>query len=214
MPEKPEDKLLYVPRGSSKAEIEIKNSRFISRCFYAPAEKDAGKIISEIKSSDRGAAHVVYAFVCGADKNLSAGMSDDGEPRGTAGKPVLQVLKGSGVTDVLCTVTRYFGGTKLGTGGLVKAYTEAAKEALQKLETVKLVRECEISFTLSYEHYDSVRYYLKNLENTTIISEVFESCVSVLVKIPDAGKQEIFNRIKEITSGRIEYHKSEASPFR
>ena len=110
----------------SKAEIVIKNSRFISEVFPVETQAQAREKLHEVKQKYFDATHVVHAFSVGL-KSETFGMSDDGEPSGTAGRPVLDVLKGSGITNILLTVTRYFGGTLLGTGGLVHAYSESAK---------------------------------------------------------------------------------------
>ena len=116
---------MNVPLEEATAELNVKNSRFISEVFPVSSQADAREKLHELKKKYSDATHVVHAFVVGASGEVN-GMSDDGEPSGTAGRPVLDVLKGSGLTNILLTVTRYFGGTLLGTGGLVHAYSDSA----------------------------------------------------------------------------------------
>ncbi len=194
---------IKVPAGlPSKVEIEIKKSKFIGCCFHASNDKEARQIIASVKSEHKLARHVVYAFICGKPGSQNMGMSDDGEPKGTAGKPVLQVLKGSGTTDILCTVVRYFGGIKLGTGGLVRAYTEAAKASLEKLETKYLVSETEITVTVDFSGYDNVRHIITSTEGIAITGEEFLTAVTIKALIPDELLDSVTDAIIDSTSGR------------
>ena len=133
------------------------------------------------------------------------GMSDDGEPKGTAGKPVLQVLKGNRLTNIVCAVIRYYGGIKLGTGGLVKAYTEAAKKTLEKLETKELIDEYEITIAVSYDNFDSVRRIISSNPQTRIISEEFQKDVIIKVSIPVTKTEILTNKIKNATSNKVTF---------
>ena len=108
-------------------EEKIKNSLFLSEIFPCESQNQARQILKEQKEKYQDATHVCHAFVCGLGKEIM-GMSDDGEPSGTAGRPMLDVVKGRDVTNLILTVTRWFGGTLLGTGGLVKAYGDGAKK--------------------------------------------------------------------------------------
>ena len=116
-----------------ECECVIKGSRFISEIFPVTTQNEARELLKAQKTKYFDATHVVHAFIIGDTAGIM-GMSDDGEPSGTAGRPVLDVLKGSGITNIMLTVTRYFGGTLLGTGGLMVAYREAAKAALDKMQ--------------------------------------------------------------------------------
>ena len=196
---------ITVPANTSYSEIEIKKSKFIGCCYYAGTEKEAKEIILSLKSKYKTATHVVYAFICGKPNSQTMGMSDDGEPKGTAGKPILQVLKGSKITNILCAVIRYFGGTKLGTGGLVKAYTEAAKSALEKLETKQLIEESEITMVISYDNFDNVRKIITSEQQTKIISEDFLDNVKIKASIPNAKMELIINKIKNATSNKVTF---------
>ena len=193
---------VIVPDGSSTSEIEIKKSKFIGICCPVSDEKEARKIVSETRSTHKSARHVVYAFICGTEASSIMGMSDDGEPKGTAGKPVLQVLKGSRITNILCMVVRYFGGIKLGTGGLVRAYTESAQASIANLKTKTLVEEKTITFSISYEFHDQVLRYLTSLNRCRIISEDFLTDISISISVPESEACCIADKIKEATSGR------------
>jgi len=196
------DEEIIVPAKISNSELEIKKSKFIGYCFYAETEKEAKEIILSLKSKYKTATHVVYAFICGKPNSQTMGMSDDGEPKSTAGKPILQVLKGSRLTNIVCAVIRYFGGIKLGTGGLVKAYTEAARSALANLETKQLIDESEITITVSYDSFDSVRKIITSEQQTKILSEEFMNEVKIKVSIPDTKIEMIINKIKNATSNK------------
>ena len=197
------DEVIIVPAKTANSEIEIKKSKFIGHCSYAETEKEAKEIILSLKSKHKTATHVVYAFICGKPNSQTMGMSDAGEPKGTAGKPILQVLKGSKITNIVCAVIRYFGGTKLGTGGLVKAYTETAKKTLEALETKELIDESEITITLKYDNFDSVRRIITAEENVKIISEIFQNDVIIKVSVPAAKIEMFTNKIKNVTSDKV-----------
>ena len=140
------------PVPAASAEITIKRSVFRAEVFYTDNAQEAKETVKRQKERYRDARHVVHAFVIG-ESGAILGCSDDGEPAGTAGQPVLAVLKGSGITNILITVTRWFGGTLLGTGGLVKAYSAAVKEALAQVHTEPLVQQAAFTCECSYEDH-------------------------------------------------------------
>lgn len=130
---------IYAP---ARNEIEIKRSRFIASCARTDSEEAAREFIAQIRREFPDARHHCTAFIIHQDTGPdTARSSDDGEPAGTAGGPMLKVLTESGLTNVTCIVTRYFGGTKLGTGGLVRAYSEAVQQVLKKAQTVRLITQ-------------------------------------------------------------------------
>src|SRR5688572_19497440 len=112
-----------IPAETTRVEIRVVNSRFIATIAEARTAEDAHAFIAAIRAEFANASHNVYAFRAGYGASVIEGMSDDGEPSGTAGRPALSVLRGADLGDVVLVITRYFGGTKLGTGGLVRAYT-------------------------------------------------------------------------------------------
>lgn len=138
---------------NAAAELTVKKSVFRAEVFYTDNAQTAKETVKQQKARYRDARHVVHAFVIG-ESGAVLGCSDDGEPAGTAGQPVLAVLKGSGITNILVTVTRWFGGTLLGTGGLVKAYSAAAKEALEHVNTEPLIQTAAFICECSYEAHN------------------------------------------------------------
>ncbi|PSJ40100.1 YigZ family protein [Zobellella endophytica] len=125
-----------IPEATLSWEQEIKKSRFIAHLAHTPDPGAAKAFIASIRESDQNAAHHCWAFIAGAPGDSQAlGFSDDGEPSGTAGKPILAQLQGSGLGEITAVVSRYFGGIKLGTGGLVRAYGGTVAHALSRLDT-------------------------------------------------------------------------------
>ena len=184
---------MLVPKTETEASIEIKKSKFIAIARPIDSPEDAKVKITETRAEYPDATHVVHAFVSGPSGDIF-GMSDDREPRGTAGRPVLEVLKGSGITNIIVMVVRYFGGTKLGTGGLVKAYTEAAQKVLSVLPVSELVQKVNFRLILPYGIYDPVKKCLLE-QNAEIRSEIFETEIRIEGTIPektfDSGRDEI-----------------------
>ena len=144
-----------------QTELVIKHSRFIAEVFPVENQAAARELLKEQKQKYFDSTHVVHAFVIGKNAEV-LGMSDDGEPSGTAGRPVLDVLKGSGCTNILLTVTRYFGGTLLGTGGLVKAYSDSAKAVLDITKFEPLIEKSNFKFSLNYDMYEKVKYHFNH----------------------------------------------------
>jgi uncharacterized YigZ family protein len=147
----------FIPQGQARTELLVKNSRFIGRAAYTPTVEAAKAFIDQVKAEEPTYTHAVYAFAVGYGAAVTHGMSDAGEPSGTAGRPALAVVKGSGLGDVTVVIVRYFGGTKLGTGGLVKAYTEAAQAVLSVLPVTEKVERQTVQLTIPYNLYEIVR---------------------------------------------------------
>lgn len=148
-------------KGRAQAEIEVKKSRFIGQLAHAETEEDALGFLEEVRAANRMARHNVYAYVLregGAGDAGRVRYSDDGEPQKTAGMPVLETLQHAGLTDVVCVVTRYFGGTLLGTGGLVRAYTQATQDAIAVAHVVTISRCVDIAITMDYAHFDQMAH--------------------------------------------------------
>ncbi len=146
-----------IPHGESRVELRIKNSRFIGWAGYTPSVEEAKAFIERVKAEYPGYTHAVYAFAIGHGATVTHGLSDAGEPSGTAGRPALAVVKGSGLGDVTVVIIRYFGGTKLGTGGLVKAYTETAQLALAELPITEKVERQTVQVVMPYHLYEPLK---------------------------------------------------------
>ncbi len=172
-----------IPAGTHEIEIVIRRSRFISNVMFTPTVDDARAFIAEISRRYPDASHHVYAFAVGYGASVVHGMTDAGEPSGTAGKPTLAVVRGSGLGDVTVVTTRYFGGTKLGTGGLVKAYTEAAQLVLAEVPRAEKVERREVSVALPYHFYEPVRRLVGQYEGK-ITAEDFAAEVRLTLIFP------------------------------
>ena len=134
-----------IPAGPARTEIRASNSRFIASAAPAATVEAARAFIAGVRAEMPDASHHVYAYIVGHGATTTLSMTDDGEPPGTAGRPVMAVLKGSGLGDVALVITRYFGGTLLGTGGLVRAYGDAAKAVLAILPRMEKIERRELS---------------------------------------------------------------------
>jgi len=140
-----------IPASAVQREQEIRRSRFITTLDHAPDPAAARTFIARMKARYADASHNCWAFVAGAPGSTAqVGCSDDGEPAGTAGQPMLKVLLYSGIGEIAGVTTRYFGGVKLGRGGLVRAYTGGVQEALDQLDTVQKIDQTRVCLTLDY----------------------------------------------------------------
>lgn len=192
----------YITLGKSgEAEFEEKKSLFIGYARPVKSEEEANAFIKEIKEKHRDATHNVYGYVMKG--GILCRYSDDGEPQGTAGKPVLDVIRKSGVDDTAVVVTRYFGGTLLGTGGLVHAYSLAAKLAIENAGIVKYEDYTEMSVLCSYSDYQKINLeFEKNsvIIDSTDFAENVEVCFAVRSELADG----LAKKISEISSGKSE----------
>jgi uncharacterized YigZ family protein len=193
--------VFFGPASEARAEIEVKKSRFIGTVRLARTVEEARDLVRWEKALHPDARHVVYAFLLGGPKSETAGMSDDGEPKGTAGRPVLEVLRGAGVRNALITVTRYFGGTKLGTGGLVRAYTECARAVLRGLPVTRCAARQAFTLTLPYEYYEPVRRLL-DARMAEVGEELFGETVSLRGTVEEGSAEELGGEIRDLTRGR------------
>ena len=185
---------------SGEAEVIVKKSRFIGEAHRITSEEEAAALVAETRKKYYDARHVCYAYSFG-DTNPRLKFSDDGEPKGTAGKPILDIVNGSGVQDILIIVTRYFGGILLGTGGLVRAYSDAAKEALLAAETGELVDCVMRKYSgIAYGDYDKVRFILEKNSITDYETE-YGSEVAITAYIPVQLDEGITGEITDSTRG-------------
>lgn len=140
------------------AEIEVKRSRFLAALLPVQSEEEAKAALEAVRKMHRDARHHCFAYRIGAPKTVLERFSDDGEPQGTAGKPMLDLLRGNDLYDVIAVVTRYFGGTLLGTGGLVRAYSDALKAAIAEAKIAELKEGIRAEVKLGYERSNQLRY--------------------------------------------------------
>lgn len=180
-------------------EIIIKKSKFLAELFNVKTQEEARNLLKMQKEKYPDAAHVVHAFVIGDNAEI-LGCSDDGEPQGTAGRPAIDVLKNSGITNIMVTVARRFGGILLGTGGLVKAYSESVKAVLEKAETEELVKETGFTLKCSYQDFEKIK---RNLESFGIKQKecLFYEEIQLKGVIPKKEEKNFCLFITESTKG-------------
>lgn len=192
-----------IPAKTIRTETNIKRSRFIATIGPADTVDAARSFIQEIRNEMPDATHHVYAFRVGYGSRVIEGLSDDGEPSGTSGKPVMSVIRGADLGDIVIVVTRYFGGTKLGTGGLGRAYSGAAKEALKTLPVAEKVTAVTIETTVPYHSYEQFKRLLADYE-ANIIAETFADNVTVRAAVPEEYVAMLVKRAGEYTVGNVE----------
>ncbi len=200
------DALRYpIPAARVRAELAIERSRFICTVAHADTPQAAHAFVREIQGEFPDATHNCWAFVAGPPASSARiGMSDDGEPHGTAGRPMLTVLLHSGVGEVAAVVTRYYGGTKLGTGGLARAYAGAVQEALARLSRRERVETTDLAVVVDYAHFAAVRHALPSLE-AEVLGEDFGAEVTLSLRVPVARLGELRLAIGNAAGGRERY---------
>lgn len=184
---------------ASEEEFVINRSRFIGRCFPIQTEEDALAHLAAIRKQHYDATHNCYAYRIGT-RGETARFSDDGEPSGTAGMPMMEVLAANGVTNVLCIVTRYFGGILLGAGGLVRAYSRGAAEAVRAAGVLHYIPGTALEFTVDYARYGAVEAYVR--ANAQVDALDFAEAVRIRVLVEDAAADGFAAEIVERTDGR------------
>lgn len=186
--------------GDANAEFIEKKSQFIGFVTHCDTETKAIDFIEKIRSSHRKATHNVYAYIL-RDNNISR-YSDDGEPQGTAGVPVLEVLKKNNLTDICCVVTRYFGGIMLGGGGLVRAYSHSAKIAIDAAETVFMRESCLYNIICNYNEYGKIKHFLSSQsESYRILNESFSENIEIELITPIENN--FISKIIDITNAKV-----------
>ena len=181
----------------------IRKSRFISTLGPAASLKEAQLFIEHIKSEYPDASHNCWAFAAGPPGDTAKiGCSDDGEPHNTAGRPMLQSLLHSDVGEIAVVVTRYFGGIKLGTGGLVRAYSLMVKKGLESLPLVERVEKTRLRVTLEYSWIDPVKQALPDHE-ALIVEESFGLDAAFVLELPAEHKDDMIRALNDITRGSL-----------
>ena len=184
----------------AEAEIVEKKSRFIATVRPVKTEEEAKAFIEEMKKKYWNATHNVFAYQIG-ERNELQRFSDDGEPHGTAGRPMLQVLLHCGVGEITMVVTRWFGGVKLGTGGLVRAYQDSVRENLATLPLAEKVPTVELDVQLDYAHLDRLHRLLPTFE-ARVCAEAYDQAARVRICLPEALRGPFEEAIAGRTDGR------------
>ena len=180
-----------------EAEIVEKKSKFIANVFYVESVQEAEELIKKVKKQHNEARHNCFAFSVFTREGVVDRFSDDGEPSGTAGSPMLNIITSKRITNVLVVVTRYFGGILLGTGRLVRAYTGAFQEALEKVNIIEKELGVMAKFVVTYSDLEKLKYYLKQ-NDIDIINNDFNENVEVYVDITENKLEDLNNRLNDL----------------
>ena len=195
------DQFRTVYRGGT-GEIVEKKSRFIATVRLVESEEEALSCLEALRKKYWDARHNCFVYIIGENQE-TVRCSDDGEPSGTAGRPMLDVVQGAGLRNVLVVVTRYFGGVLLGTGGLVRAYTQGAVVALKAAQVVEMLPSCQYLCEVAYPLWDKVQYALKSLP-VQLLSSEFTTAVGFTLLIRQTDAQSVLDTLTRVTDGRIE----------
>jgi uncharacterized YigZ family protein len=199
-----------IPAGQNRVTDMIKGSRFIATVACAPDVDAAKSFVAQIKNEFSDATHNCWAYVVGPPgSTLQTGSSDDGEPGGTAGSPMLHVLLNSGVGDVVVVVTRYFGGTKLGRGGLVRSYSGGAHRALKAVRRAERVALASIEVTVDYSAVKVLRRLIGTYHGN-VVSDTFGETAVFEVEIPLERLEKFEKDLRETTSGKAKLRRRTA----
>jgi uncharacterized YigZ family protein len=191
-----------VPSATVRVETVVVNSRFITLAGRVETVEAAKAFVAAVRMEFPDANHHVYAFRVGHGASVIDGVSDDGEPSGTSGPPVLAVLRGSDIGDIAIVVTRYFGGTKLGTGGLTRAYSEAARTVLAELPLERKIVWSKVAADMPYSLYELVNRLLPTYE-AVVEDQEFGALVTLYFRVPTARAYALSAAIVELSSGTV-----------
>lgn len=201
----------YTVEDYSTGEIVEKKSRFIASVYHVESEKEATDQIERLKKQYWDARHNCYAYILGKNSELMR-FSDDGEPSGTAGKPILEVLKGRGLTDTLVVITRYFGGVLLGTGGLVRAYTDSTVAGIEAGNVLHMCLMRKLEIGVDYNTIGKLKYMLAN-DGIGIVDEQYTDSVIITAVIPIDDADRVVNRITDVTNGKASIEQGDVGYF-
>ncbi len=192
-----------IPAQQHRAEIVVVNSRFVTTIGYTPTVEDAKALLRAVRIEFADMHNHVYAYRVGYANSIIESMSDDGEPSGTAGPPVLAVLRGVDIGDTTVVVSRFFGGTKLGTGGLVRSYTKAAQEGFKTLPLERKIMRRTVGLDAPYRFYEQIRLLIDHYEGISV-EETFVDCVTLTAKFPVSQIEPFTAAVIELTAGSVE----------
>lgn len=192
-----------IPAQETQIELVVVNSRFIATAVFVESVAEAKAALSRLRAAVPEANHHVYAYRIGYGNSVIESMSDDGEPTGTAGPPALAVLRGADIGDTLVVVTRIFGGTLLGTGGLVRAYSDATRMVLEAVPRRLKIPLVQIGLEFAYTYYERIKTMVSELEGS-IDDEMFGQTVSLIVTMPESARETFRARVTDLTAGTVE----------
>ena len=190
-------------KDNGNHELTIKKSRFITTLIRTPTIEEAEKAIAAVSNKYRDATHNTFAYTIGLnDEHVKA--SDNGEPSGTAGVPELKALQLMKLKNVTAVVTRYFGGIKLGAGGLIRAYSNSVTKAVEAIGVVKRVQQQGVKFQVDYKKFDEIQHYL-NQQKIFIDNIDYGVSVTISIYIDEGKLEELENDLTNILSGKIQF---------
>lgn len=201
----------FTVKREASAEFEEKKSVFIGHVKRVHNEDEAKEFISKVKGLHKEARHNVYAYIIGVNKGVQR-YSDDGEPQGTGGIPVLEVLKKSDLTDIVVVVTRYFGGILLGTGGLARAYSKGASLAIGESGVVEKVLGVPFKITIDYDLLGKIQYVCST-NQWHIEDTLYTDKVEILMHCETTRIKEISNILTESTNGKLAINEGDEAYF-
>ena len=191
-----------IPAIEHRVETRVSNSTFIATIAPAFSIDQARNFIAQISDEFRDATHNVPVYIIGHGTSKTTHSNDDGEPSGTAGRPALAVLEGSGLGDTALVITRYFGGTKLGTGGLVKAYSDAARQVIDSVPKAEKVQVHKLRLQIPYSFFEIISRIIKS-SGGTILTQDFKAQVTLIATVPVNAYPAFEKRVTEATSGNF-----------
>ena len=191
-----------IPLTEIRREHVVVNSRFIATLTPVFSIEEARTFIARVRKEFADASHNVPAYIVGGGNTVTEYFSDDGEPSGTAGKPALAVLRGSGLGDVAVVVTRYFGGTLLGTGGLVKAYTESTQMVVHAVERGQRIPVHVAMVAIPYNFLERVRLVVGR-QHGTILDEEFAGDITMTLQFPADSFEGFQHELREMSAGKL-----------
>jgi uncharacterized YigZ family protein len=200
-----------IPARETRTEFKVANSHFIATIAPVFTVDEAKDFVARVKQEFADASHNVPAFLVGHGNTVTAHCSDDGEPSGTAGRPMLAVLQGSGLGDVAVVVTRYFGGTKLGTGGLVRAYSDGVRAALEVVPLAEKVPTHTVMLALPYTHFERVKLLLDEYGAQTLDTE-FSADILITAQFTVEKFPPFQTALQEMTHGTLSAEIVETNP--
>ncbi len=188
-------------KDSAYGEVSVKGSKFLCYIYPAEDEIEAENRLNGLKSKYHDATHHCYAYILSEGTERRTRFNDDGEPSGSAGRPILSVIEGRELTNLICIVVRYFGGTKLGVGGLVRAYSDAAKEALDECRIIVIQKKTDLVLSFPYSLTGSVERLITE-NNAGIVERKFSEIPEIICSVRDSFVDSFMAKFIDISHGQ------------
>jgi len=194
----------YTIQATATAEIKVKGSRFIGTVSPAQTEAEAENFIRQLQKTYHDATHNCYAYSVLQNNQTKFRHNDAGEPTGTAGPPILNVIQGKNLLNIVIVVTRYFGGTKLGKGGLIRAYSECTKQVIDQADILRKIIRTKITVQFAYALIGNVMHLVSQLDGRTVTTNYYKD-VELTIEIPRSRVDMFRTKIIDLTSGNVKF---------